>query len=69
MVKVCYECNCDIKPGDAYYDDGLGTCLCEECGDELLVSIDSKHYVYRDDYQDYYLDDEYSDLQVFEYEY
>lgn len=67
-MKTCYECNCDIRDG-GYYEDETGTCMCEECGDELLVSIDSKHYVYRDDYKDYYLDDEYSDLQVFEYEY
>jgi len=69
MVKVCYECNRDILPGDKHYDDGLGTCMCQECGDDKLVSIASNKFVYREDYQDYYLDDEYSDLQVFEYEY
>ena len=67
-MKTCYECNCEIRDS-GYYKDETGICLCEECGDDLLVSIDSKHYVYRDDYKDYYLDDEYSDLQVFEYEY
>lgn len=62
-MPKCFECDCEIT--DSHYEDDLGTYLCSDCGNELLVDIDSKHYVYRNDYRDYYLDDEYSDLQMF----
>lgn len=63
----CSKCGKDLGSDNKEYCYGNENCyyLCEECGDEeLIYSEDVDGYVPREDYKEYYMDDEISDLDV-----
>ena len=80
MKKYCEYCGKLINPHyiddsgiafveDHYYYEHPRTdiCYCESCGNELLTgALDFDGYVYNEDYKDFYLDDELSDLEIFD---
>ena len=77
--KVCECCGKIINPVlisedesvveyNTYFEDEYGDVIfCEECGEMLLTfASDIDQYVYCEDYKECYLDDELSDLIMFD---
>lgn len=77
--KVCECCGKIINPVfvseevvismfSTYFEDEYGdVAYCEECGEDLLTfASDIEQYVYAEDYKECYLDDELSDILMFE---
>lgn len=65
----CIKCGQEIgnTQKDYYFVNRDGYCLCEECGEEeLLYSDDIGDYVPKEDYKDYYTDDEIGDLDIWD---
>ena len=68
MKKLyCEHCGAPIKPDtEVYFESDYGIVYCEECADELLIwSDDIYSYVHTDQYKEFYLDDELSDVEFF----
>lgn len=63
----CIKCHQDLGKinNEWCYENEDGYCLCEECGEkELIYSEDVDQYVPREDYKEFYSDDEISDLDT-----
>jgi len=63
----CEHCGAPINPEtDVYFESDSGIVYCEKCADEFLIwSDDIYSYVHTDQYKDFYLDDELSDIELF----
>jgi len=63
----CEHCGAPINPDtEVYFESDYGIVYCEECADEFLIwSDDIYSYVHTDQYKDFYLDDELSDVEFF----
>ncbi len=70
----CEECGKEILAGETYYySPDTGNAYCEECGDRVMTvfqDVDSDgntQYIHeaQDNGGEYFLDDEYSDLEFF----
>jgi hypothetical protein len=68
MKKLyCEHCGVLINPDtDVYFESELGIIYCEERANECLIwSDDIYAYVHMDQYKEFYLDDELSDVELF----
>lgn len=63
----CEHCGAPINPDtDVYFESEAGVVYCEKCGEEYLIwSDDIYAYVHEDQYKEFYLDDELSDIELF----
>lgn len=63
----CEHCDALINPEtEVYFESDYDVVYCEECADEFLMhSDDVQAYVHVDQYKEYYLDDELSDVEFF----
>lgn len=66
MIKnlKCDYCAKEIVSNNYYESNNL--MYCEECGNLKLVNTNDDLYVLQNFYKDVYLDDEISDLEIFE---
>lgn len=68
MKKLyCEHCGVLINPDtDVYFESEVGIIYCEKSADEYLIwSDDIYAYVHMDQYKEFYLDDELSDVEFF----
>lgn len=64
---LCDNCGEELSEECFYLSQYGGTQLCEECGDDMLCWCeDIRAYVNNDEYQDNYLDDDLSDLEIYD---
>ena len=63
----CEHCGAPIYPEtEVYFESDYDVVYCEECADEFLMhSDDVQTYVHVDQYKEFYLDDELSDVGFF----
>ncbi len=65
----CNLCFKKININEHYYEDDYGDVLCNNCGDDQLMSVSDQlgedTYVRSEQYRDVYLDDDISDLNLY----
>lgn len=65
MEKYCEQCGAKINVCEGFYHSDWNY-LCCDCGDSYLCETDYG-YVHQDDYKEFYLDDEMSDIEFYNY--
>lgn len=64
-MKSCDLCGAFCKKS-FYLCERSGSVVCCECGNNLVYHDDLCGYVFEDDYQEFYTDDELADVEVYE---